>query len=159
MVYACIAMLCGAILFTLSYFAVTGRGVVQLAAFACWAFGMWIACRYSLIYYYYAVDGKNFRIVKVMGEKHQDVCNISMTTGVFLKKTSDAKGRDPVKNRFNYCRNFAPRQTYVYCFEWNGSSAEIIFEPSEEFAAIMQDVLESVRNDPSEAPTNGWYEE
>ena len=158
-VCVCLAMICGAILFTLSYFAMSGKGLVQLAAFALWAFGLWIACRYSLVYYYYAVDGKNFRIVKVSGEKHQDVCNISMSTGIFLKKVSEAKDRKPVRNRFNYCRNFAPKEAYVYYFEWNGAMAEIIFEPSKDFADIMNEAMIVAQSEAKAEATNGWYEE
>lgn len=158
-VYSFLGILAGCVFFIISYFAKEYRGIIQLAAFGAWAFGMWVACRYALVSYYYIVDGTNFRIVKVSGEKQQDVGNISLRTAVFLKKVSEAKDRPPVRNRFNYCRNFAADEKYVYAFEWNGSSAEIIFEPNEEFADIMRAAIELAKGEASSEPTNGWYEE
>ena len=154
-----LSMLCGSVFFICSYFMPSFRGIAQLAAFGFWSFAMWIACRYMLTSYYYVLEGANFRIVKVTGKNHQDVGNISMTTVVFLKKASEAKDRPPVKNRFDYCSNFMSEQKYVYSFEWNGTGAEIIFEASAEFAAIMQDMLEAAKSAVPSEPTNGWYDE
>lgn len=154
-----LAIIGGALLFAVSEIVPSFKGVIQLASFCCWAFGLWVLCRYSLTGFYYAVDGENFRIVKVMGQKQQDVCNISMRTGKFIKKMSEAKGRPPAHNRFNYCRNFLPAEKYVYFFEWNGTAAEIIFEPSEEFAILMAEKLETLSGMATEEPTNGWYDE
>ncbi|MBQ8404093.1 MAG: hypothetical protein IJX55_06690 [Clostridia bacterium] len=153
------AMLCGSALFIISYFPERYAAFFQLAAFGLWAFGLWVVCRYSLTSYYYEVDGDIFRIIKVMGQRQQVVGNISMRTGIFLKKLSEAKERPPARNRFDYCSNFAPQEKYVYFFEWNGVNAEIIFEPSEEFAAIMQERLDEIKNEPKPEPTNGWYDE
>lgn len=154
-----LGILCGSLLFLSSYFAVGYRGIIQMLAFGCWTFGFWVVCRYLLTAYYYVLDGDCFRIVKVMGQKQQDVGNITLRTGKFIKKLSEAKGRPPARNRFNYCRNFVPDEKYVYFFEWNGTDAEIIFEPNEEFAALMAERLEMLGSIPREEPTNGWYEE
>jgi hypothetical protein len=154
-----LGILCGSVFFVISSFVELYAGLIQLAAFAFWAFGLWVACRYSLTYHYYAVDGKNFRVVKVMGKRYSEVCNISMSTGIFLKKESEARDRAPAHTRFDYCRNFAAEQKYVYYFEWNGSTAEIIFEPSEEFAQIMLCALEAAKIAPEEEEINGRYEE
>ena len=75
-----------------------------------------------------------------------------------MKKLSEAKDRPPVRNRFNYCRNYIPAEKYVYFFEWNGADAEIIFEPNEEFARLMNAKLAELGTEPDEK-TNGWYEE
>ena len=154
-----LGILCGAVLFLASSFMPVFKGLVQLAAFGFWTFGFWVLCRYSLTSFYYVIDGGNFRIVKVMGQRQQDVGNISMRTGKFVKKLSQAKNRPPVRNRFNYCRNFVPEEKYVYFFEWNGNNAEIIFEANEDFAELMRLTLEEQKNTVPEEPTNGWYDE
>ncbi|MBQ8862666.1 MAG: hypothetical protein IJ021_08010 [Clostridia bacterium] len=154
-----VAMVFGCALFLISYFPERYAAFIQLAAFGFWAFSLWVACRYCLTSYYYEVEGDIFRIIKVMGQRRQVVGNISMRTGVFLEKESAAKKRPSARTRFNYCSNFAPQEKYVYFFEWNGTAAEIIFEPSEEFAAIMREHLETVKNEPAPEPTNGWYDE
>ena len=153
------AMICGCVLFLLSYFPENYAALIQLAAFGAWAFSLWVLCRYRLTSYYYEVDGDIFRIVKVMGERRQTVGNISMRTGIFIKKEAEAKDRPSVRNRFDYCSNFAPKEKYVYFFEWNGANAEIIFEPSEAFAEIMRERLAALASEPAPEPTNGWYDE
>lgn len=155
------SVFCGAVIFGTSYFINSYKSVVQLIAMAFFAFGIWVACRYSLVGYYYVIDGENFRIVKVSGKREQVMCNISMRTGHFVKKTSEDKKRKNVRIRYNYCRNFATPDEYFYSFEWNGSEAEIIFEPNAEFAAAMNDKIEELKNAPPEenAETNGWYDE
>jgi len=154
-----LGILGGALLFIASAISPAFKGLIQLAAFCFWAFGIWVLCRYSLTYFYYIIDGDNFRIVKVSGQKHTDVGNVSMRTGKFVKKVSEAKDRPPARNRFNYCRNFVPQEKYVYFFEWNGVNAEIIFEPNAEFAELMNAKLAELQNAPPEEPTNGWYDE
>ena len=154
-----LGILGGALLFVASTFAPRFGGLIQLAAFGFWCFGFWVLCRYSLTSFYYVIDGDNFRIVKVTGKRQQDVGNISMRTGKFIKKLSEAKGRPPARNRFDYCCNFVPDEKYVYFFEWNGVNAEIIFEPSEEFALLMSEKLEALKGTVPEEPTNGWYDE
>ena len=149
----------GSLLFIASLALPAFKGLIQLGGFCFWAFGIWVLCRYSLTYFYYIIEGDNLRIVKVSGQKHTDAGNISMRTGKFVKKLSEAKGRPPVRNRFNYCRNYIPAEKYVYFFEWNGADAEIIFEPSEEFALLMNEKLEALRRAEPEEKTNGWYEE
>ena len=89
------AIIAGALLFAVSTILPFYRGVVQLFAFGFWIFGFWVLCRYSLSYFYYVIDGDNFRIVKVMGKRQQDVGNVSMRTGKFIKKESEAKKRPP----------------------------------------------------------------
>ena len=155
------AVLCGCAFFLISYFVGNYAGIVQLAAFAFWVFGMWVACRYSLISYYYAVDGDNFTVVKTSGKNQQTVCNITMRTGEYFGKLSESKKRKPVRNRFDYSSNFRSEQRYVYMFEWNGSTAEIIFEADEVFASIVSDKLREIKSNPAETsePTNGWYDE
>jgi hypothetical protein len=154
-----LGIICGSLLFAVSAFLPVFKGVLQLAAFCFWAFGIWVLCRYSLTYFYYIIDGDNFRIVKVSGQKHTDVGNVSMRTGKFVKKLSEAKDRPPVSNRFDYCRNYIPAEKYVYFFEWNGACAEIIFEPNEEFALIMSEKLAQLQRVEPQEPTNGWYDE
>ena len=151
--------LCGGLLFIASEIAPAFKGLIQLAAFLAWIFTIWVVCRYALVYFYYIVDGENFRIVKVSGQKHSDVCNISMSTGKFVKKLSQAKDRAPARHRFNYCRNYLPDEKYVYFFDWNGVNAEIIFEPSEEFALIMSEKLAELQSLAPQEKTNGWYDE
>ncbi len=154
-----VAMLCGSALFIISYFPEKYAAFVQLAAFGFWAFGLWVMCRYMLTSYYYEVDGDIFRIIKVMGKRSQVVGNISMRTGIFLKKATDAKDRPPARNRFDYCSNFASTEKYIYFFEWNGTNAEIFFEASADFAAIIEERLDEIKNEPAPEPTNGWYDE
>ena len=154
-----LAIIGGFLLFVASLALPALKGIIQLAAFCFWAFGIWVLCRYSLTYFYYIIDGDNFRIVKVSGQKHTDVGNISMRTGKFVKRLSEAKGRPPVRNRFNYCRNYAPAEKYVYFFDWNGVNAEIIFEPNEEFAMLMNAKLAELQSTAPEEKTNGWYDE
>ncbi|MBQ9745871.1 MAG: hypothetical protein IJW21_03535 [Clostridia bacterium] len=149
-----LGIMCGSLLFLTSYFAVSFRGLIQLCAFGFWGFGFWVVCRYMLVSYYYVLDGDNFHVIKVIGHEHRDACNINMRTGKFIKKLSEAKGRPPARERFNYCRNFVTAQRYVYFFEWNGVDAEIIFESNAEFAALMAEKLETLRSFPCEEPAD-----
>jgi hypothetical protein len=154
------SVLCGCAFFLISYFVRGYAGVVQLAALAFWVFGMWVACRYSLTSYYYAVDGDNFVVVKTSGKNNQTVCNISMRTGEYFGKLSESKKIKSVRNRFDYSSNFRSEQRYVYMFEWNGTSAEIIFEADEAFASIVADKLKELKSSAEKKdPTNGWYDE
>ncbi|MGN1095906.1 MAG: hypothetical protein ACI4QR_05915, partial [Eubacteriales bacterium] len=120
-IWSLVFVLCGAAVFGVSYFIDSYKSAVQLAALVLFVLGIWIACRYVLIGYYYSIDGENFRIIKVNGKKEQLVCNISMRTGYEVFPISDKENRKHVKVRYNYSRNIMPKDEYIYYFEWNGA--------------------------------------
>ncbi len=161
-IWSFIGVFFGALMFGMSYFINTYKSIAQLIAFVFFVFGIYIACRYSLISYYYILDGENFRIFKVNGKKQTEVGNLSLRTGKYLKRTAEMKKRPPVRVKYNFSRNFAPADEYVYAFDWNGAAAEIIFEPNEEFAKMMAEKIEELKNSEEtqeNIPTNGWYDE
>lgn len=161
-VWSWLLLLAGASLFFASSFMPKYVSVAQMVSLGFIAVGIWVLSRYVLVYYYYEIDGENFRIIRVNGKKYEPMCNISMRTGVEVKKVVKGEKKQPARVRYDYVRNFMPDDKYVYIFDWNGQRAQITFEPNAEFAALMNEKIEELKNAPAkeENPkTNGWYDE
>ncbi len=160
-VWSWLLLLAGISLFFASSFVPKGTSVVQACSLGFLAVGIWILSRYVLVYYYYEIEGENFRIIRVSGKKYAPMCNISMRTGVEVKRVVRGEKNPPAKVRYSYVRNFMPDDKYVYIFDWNGQRAQITFEPNAEFAALMNEKIEELKKEQpkEEQPkTNGWYD-
>ncbi len=159
-IWSFLLMLAGITLYISSAFVPKYVSVVQAVSFAFFAFSIYIITRYVLTSYYYEIDGENFRIVKVTGKKNEPMCNISLRTKGEVKTPKDK--RKATRIRYDYTRNFTPNDKYIYCFEWNGKDAEIVFEPNADFVAFMNAKIKELANAPEQEQkmkTNGWYEE
>ncbi len=155
-------ILAGMALYIASAFIPRFISIVQIASLAFIAAGIWILSRYVLVYYYYELDGENFRVIKVNGKKHTTMCNLSLRTATELKKLEKGEKKPRASVRYDYMRNFMADEKYIYIFEWNGQKAFITFEPNKEFFELMKYRIEEVKSTPlpeQEQKTNGWYEE
>lgn len=161
-VWSFLLMLAGITLYFASAFVPKYVSVIQVVSFIFFAFSIYIITRYVLTYYYYEIDGENFRIIKVTGKKQQPMCNICLRAGGEVVNARDGKKRKPTRVKYDYVRNFMPDDKYIYCFEWNGQYAEITFEPNAEFVSFMNAKIKELENVPApeeKNPTNGWYDE
>ncbi len=142
--FLCMLISCIALIFVTTL-DVRYRLFYQMVALSLYVFSLQILYRYYLTTFSYAVDAENFIITKRTGKKVQTVCNLSLSTLIDITqtpKTRDARkafaaryGRR--KYRYNYCQSMSPERKYSVLFEFNGDTAEIVFEPSLEMVQLL----------------------
>lgn len=143
LVISCVGLI-GAALLDIQY-----RVFYQLIAVIVYIFSFELLNRYYLTSFCYVVDDKNFIITKRMGKRVQTVCNLSLTTLIDIEKAPQTKeekqafrkrfGLVPI--RYNYCQSLQPKISYRIFFEFNGRTAEIAFEPSEEMVFCIREKI------------------
>ena len=121
--------------------------VYEVIALLFYLFSFELLYRFVFTTYTYIIDEGNFIVMKQSGKRQMYVCNLAMSTAIALIKTPKTKeekeafaerfGR--VKIRYNYCQVIAPKETYSYLFEFNGETAEIVFQPNAEMIAMIRD--------------------
>ena len=125
--------------------------VYEVIALLFYLFSFELLYRFVFTTYTYIIDEGNFIVMKQTGKRQMYVCNIAMSTAlaplVRTPKTKEERaafaerfGR--VKIRYNYCQVIAPKETYSYLFEFNGETAEIVFQPNEEMRAMIRTAAE-----------------
>ncbi len=104
--------------------------------------------RYSLTEYEYAVNSTDFAITKILGNKRQIVCNVSLETAteIISKRDYDhlpQKEKAIIKYSLNQ-NMFA--ESYVLRFVFNGKPAMIEFEPNVEFVSIVHQAIQNANS-------------
>jgi len=118
----------------------------QLIAFAVYIFSFELLNRYYLATFCYRVTDSDFVITKRTGKRVQTVCCLALSTLIAVEprpRTREEKdalrsayGAHPL--RYNYCQSLAPRTAYCAFFEFNGRTARIDFEGSEQMAQYLR---------------------
>ncbi len=124
--------------------------LLQLVALFLFIFSFEFFYRYEMTEMIYIFDGNDFVIIRKVGKKKQTVCNLAMSTAIALlptpKKRKDRRAMirqyGPIGIRYNHAQVMRPRAPYSVLFEFNGKTAEIVFEPDERMAAA---ILEQIR--------------
>ena len=130
LVISCIGLI-GAAVLDVEY-----RFFYQLVAVGGYIFSFELLSRYHLTTFRYMVTEEDFIITKRLGKRVQTVCCLSLSTLIGIEKTPRTKaekkafvqcyGRPPI--RYNYCQSLMPKTSYCILFDFNGRSAQIVFE-------------------------------
>lgn len=118
----------------------------EVLALLFYLFSFELLYRFVLTTYTYIIEDGNFIVMKQTGKRKMYACNLAMSTAIALVKTpktgeekaafAERFGR--VKIRYNYSQVIVPKETYSYLFEFNGETAEIVFQPNEEMTAMIR---------------------
>ena len=140
LVIACIGLI-GAAVLDVEY-----RLFYQLIAVGVYIFSFELLSRYHLTTFRYMVTEEDFIITKRLGKRVQTVCCLSLSTMIGIEKTPKTKeekaaflnryGKPPI--RYNYCQSLMPKTSYCILFDFNGKSAQIVFEGNDRMAQHLR---------------------
>ncbi len=121
----------------------------QLLAVGLYIFSFELLNRYHLSTFRYMVTQEDFVITKTTGKRVQTVCCLSLSTMIGIERTPKTKeekrafidiyGKPPI--RYNYCQSLMPKTSYAILFDFNGRSAQIVFEGSEKMAQYLKEYI------------------
>lgn len=106
-----------------------------------------LVVRYTLTEMEYTVDGDDFIVTKIVGNRRTDVCCVNLSTAIGLyEKREYAHLKVEEKASVKYILNQNMKaESFVYLCSFNGKRAMIEFEPNTAFVAIMKDAIESAK--------------
>ena len=128
------------LLFLLASLDTPVKSVINLFAFAALMVAILVNVRYSLTEFEYAVGNGDFSIVKITGNRRQQVCCVALESaiGIYTKRDYDHLP-SAEKGIIKYSLNQNMKSdSYVFLCEFNGKRVMIKFEPNEAFVAIMR---------------------
>lgn len=142
-VIACLGLI-GASVLDIRY-----RLFYQMVAVAVYIFSFEVLNRYYLTTFRYMVTEEDFIITKRLGKRVQTVCCLSLSTLTGVERTPKTKeekaafvqryGKPPI--RYHYCQSLAPKVSYCVLFDFNGRTAQIVFEPNEQMVRYLQQYI------------------
>lgn len=147
--FACVLL--GCVLIATVFLEVRYKVIYEIIALLFFVYSFELLFRYVFTEYTYILDDEgNFIVMKRTGRRQMYACNVSMRTALAIVKTPKTReertafaekfGR--VRIRYNYCQVIRPKDAYSYLFEFNGQTAEVVFEPNEEMLAILRSAVE-----------------
>jgi hypothetical protein len=106
-----------------------------------------VLLKYILSDYIYELRDTNFLIYKIQGKKSVCLCSLSLTQSMCpvmtrdeFRKRSETLPKHHVS--LNYCKNIAPKDEFLYMFDFNGKITLLLFEPDEIFVKHMNNIAE-----------------
>ena len=127
-------------LFLISTLDVPFAGIAQLSAFAVLILSILFNVRYSLTEFEYAVGNGDFSVIKIAGNRRQQVCCVALESAIELYSKRDYDHLpSSEKGIIKYSLNQNMKaDCYVFLCNFNGKRAMIKFEPNEAFVSIMK---------------------
>ena len=108
--------------------------------------GILLNVRFTLTEYEYGASPECFSVVKILGSRRTEVCNIDLSTAIGLYKESDYEhlpASEKGRTKYSLTQNICARDVYVFLCEFNGQRTMIRFEPNGAFVAILRDYIEA----------------
>lgn len=115
-------------------------GLARFLGFASLILSILFNVRYSLTEFEYAVGNGDFSVVKITGNRRQQVCCVALESAIELYTKRDYDHLPSAeKGIIKYSLNQNMKSdSYVFLCEFNGKRVMIKFEPNEAFVAIMR---------------------
>lgn len=140
------ACLCATVMLDVPY-----KVLYEVAAFLLCILSFELLLRYVLTVYTYSVEGRDFAVEKRTGKLSRYVCNLSLDTALALVKTPrKGEERKALENeygrisiRYDFCQSLGRKGAYSLLFEFNGETAEVIFQPDEEMLSRLFALIRS----------------
>lgn len=117
--------------------------------------GILLNVRFTLTEYEYGASPECFSVVKILGSRRTEVCNIDLSTAIGLYKESDYEhlpASEKGRIKYSLTQNICARDVYVFLCEFNGQRTMIRFEPNGAFVAILRDYIEAALSAEGEDP-------
>ena len=128
---------------------ITGRfgGIYQISAIVLGVISIEFYLKYVGSDYVYDAADDYFKVYKITGKKSICVSSLdyemSLSQVVHVSEYNENKEKFPKTNfNVNLCKNIAPKEYYLYFFEFNGKKCMMKFEPNEVFAEYMNNKIE-----------------
>ncbi len=139
----CISVAVTALLFLVSSFPLPFASFFNLAGFVSLMISILLNVRYSLTEFEYAVNGSDFSVTRIVGNRRQVVCSVALETAIDLLPKRDYDHLpSPEKGVIKYSLNQNMRaESFVFLCEFNGKRAMIEFEPNNSFVALLKDEI------------------
>lgn len=117
--------------------------LVQLCGYLSLMVSILLCVRYSLTEFEYSVNGCDFSVIKVIGNKRQIICNVALETAIDLIEKRDydhLPSSEKAIIKYSLNQNMKTK-SYVFLCCFNGKRAMIEFEPNEAFVSIMKNQI------------------
>lgn len=120
---------------------------IEFCGFAALMISILLVVRYSLTEFEYSVCDGSFAITKIVGNRRQVVCNVTLESAVDLYEKRDydhlpSNEKGIIKYSLN--QNMKA-DSYVFLCEFNGKRTMIEFEPNKEFVAILKNEIRQAK--------------
>lgn len=122
-------------------------GVLRFLGLACLVTSILLLVKYTLTEMEYTVDGTDFLVTKIVGNKRTVVCCVDLSTAIGLYTKEEYKrlpGNEKAVTKYVLNQNIKANSV-VYLCEFNGKRAMIEFEPNAPFVAIMEDAIKKAK--------------
>ncbi len=121
--------------------------LVRFLGFASLMLSILFNVRYSLTEFEYAVSKGDFSVVKITGNRRQQVCCVALESAIDLYTKRDYQHLPSnEKGIIKYSLNQNMKaDSYVFLCEFNGKRAMIEFEPNEAFVSILKQEISSYK--------------
>lgn len=143
-------------IFALSIYWESQSGLLRFIGFLCAALSIYVVIRFTMTEMEYAIEGNNFVITKIVGNKRTVQGVLDLADSVALVTKAEYRAQGYHKNYsafFNHSQNIGGKH-WFYVFAFSGKHAVVEFEPSETFVAIMQDAIDKAKNEPKDDHTD-----
>ena len=132
-------------LFLISTLVESYSAFVRFAGFAALMLSILFNVRYSLTEFEYAVGNGDFSVVKITGNRRQQVCCVALESAIDLYTKRDYNHLPSAEKgilKYSLNQNMIA-ESYVFLCDFNGRRAMIEFEPNSSFVAIMKKEIAS----------------
>lgn len=133
--------------FLISTLVTQWSGVITLLGFVFLVISIALVVKYTMTELEYTIEGEDFFVTKIVGNKRTVVCSVNLETAIGLYKKEDyqhLQSNEKAIIKYVLNQNMKAR-SYVYLCEFNGKRAMIEFEPNETFVGIMNDAIENAK--------------
>lgn len=138
------------VLVTLSLFFVSTvvksySAFIEFCGFAALMVSILLVVRYPLTEFEYAVDETGFAVTKIIGNRRQVVCNISLDTAIALYDKQTYKNlprEEKAIIKYSLNQNMVAK-SYVFLCDFNGKRTMVEFEPNDEFVYIVKNAIDN----------------
>ncbi len=121
--------------------------LVRFLGFASLMLSILFNVRYSLTEFEYAVSNGDFSVVKITGNRRQQICCVALESAIDLFTKRDYQHLPSnEKGIIKYSLNQNMKaDSYVFLCEFNGKRAMIEFEPNEAFVSILKQEISAYK--------------
>ncbi len=139
-------------LFAASAFVSSYEIVYQITAIVFAVIFVELYYKYVASDYVYQLEGGCLKVHRVTGKKTVCVCSLDLEESITQVIKSDEYLKDkkayPKANyNVNFAKNLAPKEYYVYFFNFNEKKSMMKFEPDKIFADAVNSVISQIKAD------------
>lgn len=132
-----------ALVFLVSTLVPNYSSLIQFCGFLVLVISIWLNVRFSLTEYEYAVGNGDFAVIRIIGNRRETVCNLSLETAIDIIPKRDyyhLPSSERAIIKYSLTQNMIA-DSYVFLCEFNGKKTMVEFEPNAEFVSIIKNEI------------------